>query len=396
VTDRPAVAPAPARLVTGPFVSLAAAALAFYIAGGIILPVTPRFVEDRLGGGSLEVGIVFASYALASLLLQPIVGWSSDRFGRRPLLVGGALLTVAGMLLHLVAMNVAILVAARSLLGAGEGFFLVAALAAASDLAPPARRGEALSFLSLSLYLGVAIGPLIGETVLGNGSYDTVWLVTAAIAGVAVVLSVLTPETAPLVAPGEPARPRSPLIHPAGLAPGLIILTAMWGMAGFFTFLPGYARGVGLAGASLPLLVYALVVVVLRLVGARIPDRYGSVRVAGVALALVASGLAVMGVVPTAAGLLAGTAIFATGIAFTMPALVSLAVSRVPPEERGSVVGTAAVFLDVAFGVAPVALGFVAERSGAGPTFLVSAGVAALGCAAFIGRRESLQRPAAA
>jgi MFS family permease len=115
------------RLVTGGFVVLAAAALAFYIAGGILLPITPQFVETRLGGGTFEVGIVFASYSIASLLLRPIVGWSSDRFGRRPLLVGGAVLTVVGMLLHLVAVNVAVLVAARSLLGAGEGFFLVAA-----------------------------------------------------------------------------------------------------------------------------------------------------------------------------------------------------------------------------------------------------------------------------
>jgi len=144
-------------LLRGPFVSLAVAALAFYIAGGVILPITPTFVETRLGGGAFEVGIVFASYSIASLLLRPLVGWSSDRFGRRPLLIAGAVLTVAGMLLHLVAVNVAILVAARSLLGAGEGFFLVAALAAASDLAPPTRRREALSFLSLSLYLGVAI-----------------------------------------------------------------------------------------------------------------------------------------------------------------------------------------------------------------------------------------------
>ena len=72
------------------------------------------------------------------------------------------------MLLHLVAGNIAVLVVARSILGAGEGFFLVAAIAAASDLAPPERRGEALSFFSLSLYLGIATGPLVGEAVLGS------------------------------------------------------------------------------------------------------------------------------------------------------------------------------------------------------------------------------------
>jgi MFS family permease len=379
-------------LITRPFVILAAAALAFYIAGGIILPITPRFVEERLSGDTLAVGIVFASFAIASLVLRPFVGWSSDRFGRRPLLIGGAVLTVAGMILHLVAVNVGVLVLARSLLGAGEGFFLVAALAAASDLAPPDRRGEALSFLSLSLYLGLAIGPLIGESVLGDGNFALVWIVTAGIAGVAVVLSLMTPETAPVaVADGKP-RKRGPLIHPKGLFPGLIILTGMWGMAGFFAFLPGYAKSIGMTGVSVPLLVYALVVIGLRVVGARVPDRFGQVRVASAALALAAVGLAVIGAIPTIQALLVGTAIYAAGIAFIMPAIVSLAVSMVPPEERGAVVGTAAVFLDVAFGVAPVVLGVLAGSMGAGLTFLTSAAIAAVGCAALVARRKSLPR----
>jgi len=384
------------RLVTWSFVSLSAAALAFYIAAGILLPITPRFVEERLGGGTLEVGVVFASFAIASLLLRPIVGWSSDRFGRRPLLVGGAALTVVGLILHLVATDTAVLVAARSLLGAGEAFFLVAALAAASDLAPPARRGEALSFLSLSLYLGIAIGPLIGEAVLGDGAFTAVWLVTAGIAGVALGLSILVPETAPLAVAHSAPRGRTPLIHPAGLFPGLIILAGMWGMAGFFAFLPRHVTSIGMTGASLPLLVYALVVVGLRIVGARVPDRYGSARVGSVALGLSAAGLAVMGLVPTPTGLLVGTAVFAAGVAFIMPAIVSLAVSRVPPEERGTVVGTTTVFLDLAFGVAPVALGIVAASAGVGPAFVLSAAVAAAGSAVLIARRASLDRPVAA
>lgn len=383
------------RLIGGPFVSLAAAALAFYIAGGVILPVTPPFVETRLGGGQFEVGIVVASYAIASLLLRPLVGWSSDRFGRRPLLIGGAVLTVAGMLLHLVAVNATILVLARALLGAGEGFFLVAALAAASDLAPPSRRGEALSFLSLSLYLGVAIGPLIGEIVLDRSSYEAVWLVTAAIAALAVVLSFLVPETAP-AALDRSRQARPPLIHPAGLFPGFIVLAGIWGMAGFFTFLPGHARAVGLGGASLPLIVYAAVVIVLRVIGARIPDRYGAGRVGAVALALSATGLIVIGIAPGAAGLLMGTAIFASGIAFTMPALISLAVSRVPPEERGTVVGTTAVFLDVAFGIAPVVLGAVAVSTGAAATFVISGVIAAIGSLVLIVRRPAMADAAAA
>jgi MFS family permease len=127
-----------------------------------------------------------------------------------------------------------------------------------------------------------------------------------------------------------------------------------------------------------------------------VPDRFGAARVGSIALALSAIGLATMGAVQTPIGLLAGTAVFASGIAFTMPALLSLAVSRVPPEERGTVVGTAAVFLDVAFGVAPVVLGVIASGTGAGPTFLLSAAIAALGSALLVARRNVLGQPATA
>jgi MFS family permease len=391
MTDDRGSAPTP-PLVTPAFVALAAATLAFFIAGGMVLPVAPRFAKEALGADAAGVGIAGGSFSIAALILRPVVGWASDRFGRRPLLIGGSLMTVAALALHLVALDLGLFIAARSLLGAGEGFFFVAALAAASDLAPTERRGEAISFLSLSLYLGIAVGPLIGETLLGIGSYNAVWLAAAAVAAVAFGLAWLIPETAPVVV-DRLSRPRAPLIHPAGLFPGLVIFIGLWGMAGFLTFLPLYAREVGLDGAGLPLAAYAVVVIGLRIVGARWPDRFGAARLSGAALACSAAGLAIIGLVPTPAALIGGTIVFAFGVAFTMPALLTLAVSRVPPEERGTVVGTATLFLDLAFGVAPVAIGFIAGRTGYGPTFLISAALAAAASALLLARRRAIALP---
>jgi multisubunit Na+/H+ antiporter MnhB subunit len=65
----------------------------------------------------------------------------------------------------------------------------------------------------------------------------------------------------------------------------------------------------------------------------------------------------------------------------------------VPPTERGTVVGTATVFLDLVFGFAPAVLRFVAEATDFGVTFLVSAAFAALAATLLIARRESLERP---
>ncbi|HET7702630.1 MAG TPA: MFS transporter [Candidatus Limnocylindrales bacterium] len=383
------------RLVTPAFAALAAATLAFFIAGGLVLPIAPRFAKLALGADALGFGIAMGAFSVASLVLRPVVGWASDRFGRRPLLLGGALLNVLALGLHLLVADLATFTAVRALLGVAEGFFLVAAFAAASDIAPEARRGEAISFLSLSLYLGLAIGPPVAELVLGAGSYPAVWLAAGALAVVAVALVLLIPESAPAVIESAGGR-RSRLIHPAGIFPGLVIVLGLCGMAAFLTFVPLYAPAVGMDGAGLPLAIYALIVVALRIVGATWPDRFGAARLSSAALALSAVGLTVIGSFASPMGLLLGTVVFAAGVAFTMPALIALAVSRVSPTERGSVVGTTTIFLDVVFGIAPAGLSLIADAAGHGIMFLVSAALAGVAAALLASRRRRLEAEASA
>ena len=164
--SRPQMTAAGERLVTRPFVVLVAAGLAFFTAGGAVLPVASQFAEGPLDATTLGVGIAIGAFAIGSLLLRPVVGWGSDRFGRRPMLLLGTLLSIAGLALHLFVDTLPMLVLARAILGAAEAFFFVALLAAASDLAPEGRRGEAFNLASLALYIGLALGPPIGETVL--------------------------------------------------------------------------------------------------------------------------------------------------------------------------------------------------------------------------------------
>lgn len=387
-------------LVTRPFVALSAATLAFFIQGGMILPASAPYAREALGADGLGAGLAISAFSIASLVLRPFVGWASDRFGRRPLLIGGAVAAMGALLLHLVATTLPLFIGARALLGAAEGFFFVATLSAASDIAPEERRGEAISFISLSLYLGVAIGPPIAELILDGASFAGVWLAAAGMCALAAVLAWFVPESAPQVLERRGGghhgpRRRGPLLHPAGIFPGIVIFFGLWGMAGFLAYLPLYVPTIGVDGAGPALALYALIVVVLRVIGATWPDRFGAARLSGAALALSAVGLAIVAMAGSPLGLYLGTAIFATGVAFTMPALLALAVSQVPPEERGTVVGTATLFLDVAFGIAPAILGLIADATGYGPTFLVSAGFAALASALLVFRGRSLAGPPA-
>jgi MFS family permease len=387
--------PAPTRLLTPAFVALFAAVLAFFTAGGIVLPVAARFVDGPLGADAIGVGVGIGAFSIAALLLRPVVGWSSDRFGRRPnLLVGGGL-TIVALVAHLAVDSLPTFVLVRAGLGVGEAFFFVAGLAAISDLAPPDRQGEAINVGSLALYLGLAIGPFVGEAALGTLDYGGVWLLAAAVAAVATALCLLVPESAPsvLAVSDGGTRTRGRLFHPAGILPGLLILCGTWGMAGFFAFAPLHATAVGLDGAGIALAMYALIVVGLRIVFAKLPDRVGAPRLSGVALVITAVGLAIIGLVPTGAGLIVGTAIFATGVAFVFPALIAVAIARVDETERGSVVGTSSAFLDLSFGLAPATLGIVADASGYPAAFLVGAAVALVGAVVIAVMRRSMALP---
>jgi predicted MFS family arabinose efflux permease len=208
------------------------------------------------------------------------------------------------------------------------------------------------------------------------------------LAAVAAGLALLAPETRPSARRTDGA-PRGRLFHPGGVFPGFLMLCGTFGMAGFLTFVPLHAAALGLDGAGSAFAVFGTVVIVLRLFGAKIPDRLGPVRLGATALGCTAFGLTLIGVLPGQAGLLLGTAVFAAGVALTLPAVMTMAMGRAAAEERGSVVGTTSVFLDLSFGLAPVVLAPLAASAGYPSTFIAAGALAAIGAVVLVARRAA-------
>ena len=364
------------RLVTPSFLAVSVATLAYFVSQGILIPGVPLFVEGPLGEGRAAVGWVVGAFSVTAVLLRPVAGRMSDRRGRRLVMLLGAAMAAVSILGYEVSSSVPVLIAMRLLTGAGEALFFVGAASAVTDLAPPERRGEAMSFFSLSLYVGVGIGPLLGEGLIRGADFTSVWLASAALGALAVVLAAGTRETRQT---GPEPGTSASLIHRAGLLPGVVLLASLVGMGGFFAFVPLYGPEVGLAGSRQVFLLFSAIVVVFRAFGARIPDRLGVRRTSRISLTLSAAGLGVAGLWSEAAGLYAGTFLLALGIAFATPALMAMAVDGIPPSQRGAVMGTFTAFIDIGFGVGPIVLGLVAEAFGFATMFLAGALVALVG-----------------
>jgi MFS family permease len=365
-------------LVTPRFLLIVASGLAYFFALAMLTPVLPLYVKGPLHGNGLSVGIGVGAFAVGAVMLRPFAGRIGDRAGRRWLVIGGALTVSISIVGYGVIDSLAWLVFARFVTGIGEAAFFVGAATMITDLAPVERRGEAVSYWSIAVYGGLAFGPALGEFVLGDDRYVATWVVAAGLALLAAIVGFTLEET------GERAtapRGKEPLLHRAALRPGIVLMLGLIGLAGFSTFVSLYARrDLHLGGAGGIFVIYGVCILLVRIFGARLPDRLGPIRAGTYALLFTTAGLMVVAGVHSVAGLIAGTVIFAAGMSLLYPALLVMALSGIPDTERASVVGTFSSFFDLSQGLGALACGIAQQLVGYRAAFAVGAVCAAVGC----------------
>ena len=287
----------------------------------------------------------------------------------------GAVLAGLGMVGIAFADSVPLVVLLRLVQGVAEAAFFVAGFAMLADIAPPSRRGEALSYNSLGLYLGVALGPPLSELLVERWGFSSAWLAAAVLAATAGVLMLTIDETRP--APSDDVGPPR-LIHWPAIPASIGFFTSLAAVGGFLAFAALHSAEIGMSNTSVALLVYGCAVVVGRITLARVPDRLPPLLLGSAALTMIVAGLVVMAVSPTSVALIAGALCLAVGVTFSTPAFFTAILSTAGPGERGAASGTASAFIDLGLGFGPIALGLVARSGGIPAALAVAAAIACL------------------
>lgn len=349
------------------------------LAVGAVLPVLPRYVHGPLDSGNIAVGVVVGSYAVTGLLLRPFAGRLADRRGRKPtVLLGSAIVAAAGFL-YLLPLGIPGLIAARLLLGAGEGAVFTAGSAWIVDIAPPERRGRVIGLYGLAVWSGLSVGPLVGELLLHASGYSAVWLFAGAVPLLGALVALRLPD------PFRPAgtAERHPLIAREAIRPGTALALASLGYATVASFVVLHldARGVG-HGATV-FGAFATMVVLTRLIGGDLPDRVGPARVATAAAVVEAIGLATMALAHSFAIAVVGAVTMGAAFSLLYPSLSVIVVGRVPETRRGAALGTFTAFFDAGIGFGAPLAGLAAVLVGYEGAFLFAA-LVALVCAATI------------
>ncbi|AJE84854.1 integral membrane transporter [Streptomyces albus] len=141
----------------------------------IVSTAVPQIVGDL--GGFAVFSWLFSGYLLAVTVSLPVYGKLSDTFGRKPVLIAGSLLFLAGSLLCALAWNMAALIAFRVLQGLGGGALQGTVQTVAADLYPLRERPRIQARLSTVWALSAVAGPALGGVLAGYADWRWIFLI---------------------------------------------------------------------------------------------------------------------------------------------------------------------------------------------------------------------------
>jgi len=155
----------------------------------VVTPILP-VIRDQLGVAEDWLGLLITTYAIGVGVFSLVAGPVSDRFGRRIILVVGAVGMTVALLLHGLAVTFPLLLGVRLLAGAGSGLLSGATIAYVGDVFPFHQRGRANGVLASGFAAGQILGIPLGA-MLGELGYRLPFLAFGLVTGIAAVLVVL-------------------------------------------------------------------------------------------------------------------------------------------------------------------------------------------------------------
>jgi MFS family permease len=160
----------------------------------LMLPIFSVYAVRYPGASAALAGVAFGIYALVQSTLQIPLGWASDRWGRKPVLVGGLALFVAGSAGCALATDIYDLILARALQGTGAvGSVAFAALA---DLTRPSVRAQAYTITGIAVGVSFMIGLLAGPFLAAQVGLNGLFYLLAGLGLVSLILAALWFPTA--------------------------------------------------------------------------------------------------------------------------------------------------------------------------------------------------------
>jgi MFS family permease len=345
--------------------------------------ILPKYLLEERGASAALVGNAHGAYALLGAVAVAWVGPWLDHWGRRPIMLWGLALSVLSYAPLGWATSTPALLGLRALHGVSFAMVFGAGSALAVDLAPPARRAEAVGYFGTAMLITNGFGPAIAETLVAHLSWHAVFVACSVYSVGALCAALLL---------------RAPHTRPAGQVNASYAVPLSWPLAGAYLAALGIGIGVGVSKTFIPsvlvaegasqvapyFVAYTVGALVQRTALGWVPDRLGRLRATVAALAFY--GVVLAAIAPSSLGWIPALSILlgmAHGAAY--PAATALTTDLCAVTERGRATAWFAGFFNLGFAIAASGLARFDAALGFRGMIAVGAGLL-LTCAAVVPR----------
>ncbi len=362
-------------LWTRSFTLLALANLLMAVAFYFMLPILPVYLEDVIGAGKGEIGIVLAFYTIAALIIRLFAGWAIDTYGRKRIYLVSYILFSLLFIGYPLAFSIILFMLLRFVHGLTWGALTTTSSTLAVDIIPSPRRGEGIGFFGLSMTIGMAIGPLIAILIAGDSRYFTLFISAIFITMLGVTLAFMVKYPKFNINKIQKKISAKNLIAKPAIPISLNMMLIMFTYGGILSFIALYAKEIGISNSGPFFLVLSIGIGLSRIGSGKFFDRNGPLLVTVIGCLFLIAGFPVLALYANAIGFHIAALIIGLGFGVIMPTFQAMINNVVPQERRGAANSTFLTSFDLGIGLGMIGTGLLSEWFGFKTTFLVSSGV---------------------
>ncbi len=343
----------------------------------------PLFIRD-IGGDEARIGYVMGTFGITSIGAIPFVAFLIDHYGRRRFMLAGSFLMFLTSLLYILISDIDVKIfILRLMQGVAFAFFFTSAATAVSDYVPSEIRAYGLGLFGAFTIASYSIGPSLGELVIERFSYSIFFLYTSLFSLLAFVFCFFSREGSFTVSKKSVFSGFFDVVFSARfrvlLLTNLIIAVGLGSMLNFFSV---FLKEKEISARSF-FLTYSITVILIRVLGGRLPDIIERRKIALPSMfIMVLSLLAVFSINSTLSAVLVSF-IFSLGYGILYPTISAMIIDRALDDERGAAMGAFNMSFSIGINFFAFGLGIIARDYGFSNMYLAVGIFMFAGCIIF-------------
>ncbi|MEH7238333.1 MFS transporter [Bacillus sp. JJ1562] len=367
------------KLWTKDFLNLSLSNFFVFLTFYYLLVTLPVFTLNDLGGNELEAGLMVTVFLFSAIIIRPFAGQWLNTIGRKKVLSLSLLIFMISSLFYFFTPSIYSVLLLRLIHGIGFGMATTAAGGIVADIIPDTRKGEGMGYFIMSNNLAMVIGPFLGLTLMNQAGMDSVFIVGA----ICAILALLTGYfvKVPAITQEKPTHQavKTKLSFANLFEVPAIKISIVGGLLGIvysslLSFVSVYAQEIGLLEvSSFFFMVYAVVLLVSRPFTGKWFDQYGANKIVYPSIVVFAIGMLFLGFSSTSFMFLLAAALIGLGWGTLFPSFQTIAVQAAAPRRRGTATATFLSIYDTGIGLGSTIVGLLSAKIGLGTFYFFSA-----------------------